>query len=75
MIKKQLFTSIFFLLFLHSFTVQRTLYVDGFNNILGSPMKEDKLLKFAERNSFNILILYQLNKRFPLTDPIKKIAL
>jgi len=77
-IKKQLFTSIFFLLFLHNFAVQRTLYVDGFNNILGSPMKEDKLLKFAERNSFNTLILYQLNKvdkRFPLTDPIKNSTL
>lgn len=57
-----------------NFANQRALYVDGFNNILGSPTKEDKLLKFATRNNFNTLILYQLNKvdkRFPLTDPRK----
>lgn len=59
---------------MHGFASQRALYVDGFSNILGSPMKEDKLLRFAKRNNFNTLILYQLNKvdeRFPLTDPGK----
>lgn len=48
--------------------------MDNFNNILGSPQKEEQLLKFAQRNNFNTLILYQLNKvdkRFPLTDPRK----
>ena len=74
MIKKLLL--FFFLIFCInlSYTADRTLYVDGFSNILGSPTKEDKLLKFAERNSFNTLILYELNKvdkRFSLTDPRK----
>lgn len=41
---------------------QRTLYVDDFSNILGSPSKEDKLLLFAKKNNFKTLILYQLNK-------------
>ena len=53
---------------------QRTLYVDNFNNILGNPSKEDKLLFFAKRNNFNTLILYQLNKvdkRLSLSDPRK----
>lgn len=53
---------------------QKTLYVDNFNNILGSPNKEDKLLLFAKKNNFRTLILYQLNKvdkRWSLTDPVK----
>ena len=57
-----------------AFGNQRALYVDNFNNILGSPQKEEQLLKFAQRNKFNTLILYQLNKvdkRFPLSDPRK----
>lgn len=52
---------------------QRTLYVDNFNNIIGSPNKEDKLLLFAKKNNFKTLILYQLNKvdkKWSLTDPI-----
>ena len=51
---------------------QRTLYVDDFNTIIGSPNKEDKLLLFAKKNNFKTLILYQLNKvdkRWSLTDP------
>lgn len=69
---------LFFLFFLSFFWVlhssQRTLYVDNFNNILGSPQKEDQLLRFAQRNKFNVLMLYELNKvdkRFPLSDPRK----
>lgn len=53
---------------------QRTLYVDDFKNIIGSPSKEDKLLLFAKKNNFKTLILYQLDKvhkRWSLTDPRK----
>ena len=56
------------------FCRQRTLYVDGFINIIGSPSKEDKLLLFAKRNNFKTLILYQLNKVdkiWNLNDPRK----
>ena len=58
----------------NSLYCQRTLYVDDFNNIIGSPNKEDKLLLFAKKNNFKTLILYQLNKvdkRWSLTDPTK----
>lgn len=70
----------FLILFFCLYTVnnvfcrQRTLYVDQFSNILGSPSKEDKLLLFAKRNNFKTLILYQLNKvdkKWNLTDPRK----
>lgn len=44
------------------FSRQRTLYVDNFINIIGSPSKEDKLLLFAKKNNIKTLILYQLNK-------------
>ncbi|WP_439130524.1 hypothetical protein [Polaribacter sp.] len=57
---------------------QRTLYVDNFINIIGSPNKEDKLLLFAQRNNFKTLILYQLNKVdkiWNLTDPRKNSVL
>ncbi len=57
---------------------QRTLYVDNFINIIGSPNKEDKLLLFAKRNNFKTLILYQLNKVdkiWNLTDPRKNSVL
>lgn len=72
---KKLFL-LFFLIFCINlaFADDRALYVDGFSNILGSPTKEDKLLKFAEKYSFNTLMLYDLNKvdkRFSLTDPRK----
>lgn len=53
---------------------QRTLYVDDFNTIIGSPSKEDKLLLFAKKNNFKTLILYQLNKvdkRWSLTNPLE----
>ena len=62
------------LFFTKIFCNQRTLYVDNFNSILGSPTKENKLLSFAKRNNFNTLILYQLNKvdkLHSLTDPRK----
>ncbi|WP_211290306.1 hypothetical protein [Polaribacter gangjinensis] len=52
--------------------LERTLYVDNFNEILGSPIKEDKLLSFAQKNNIKILILYELNKinkRISLSDP------
>lgn len=52
--------------------MDRTLYVDNFNEILGSPSKEDKLLLFAQKNNFKVLILYELNKvnkRITLSDP------
>lgn len=69
------FTLLFCIFFtLNSFSRQRTLYVDNFSNILGSPSKEDKLLLFAKRNNFKTLILYQLNKvdkKWNLTDPRK----
>lgn len=71
---------LFFCIF--SFTInfaeQRTLYVDNFINIIGSPNKEDKLLLFAKRNNFKTLILYHLNKVdkiWNLTDPRKNSVL
>jgi hypothetical protein len=73
-VKKQLFCILFFFFFAKLFCFQRTLYVDNFNNILGKPKKEDKLLIFAQKNNFKTLILYQLNKvdkRLPLSDPKK----
>lgn len=70
---KKTITSIFCLFILtHIMFAQRTLYVDDFNTIIGSPNKEDKLLLFAKKNNFKTLILYQLNKvdkRWSLTDP------
>ena len=65
---------LFFFLFTITNTLfsQRTLYVDDFNNIIGSPSKEDKLLLFAKKNNFKTLILYQLNKvdkKWSLSDP------
>ncbi|TXD56781.1 hypothetical protein ES044_16255 [Polaribacter sp. IC066] len=72
---KKIIFCLFCLFFItSSFCRQRTLYVDNFNNIIGSPSKEDKLLLFAKKNNFKTLILYQLNKvnkRWPLTDPQK----
>lgn len=38
----------------------RGLYVDGFNQILGNPEKEDSLLNYAQQNGFNYLTLYNL---------------
>lgn len=76
---KRTLTCIFCLFFITNiFCRQRTLYVDNFNNIIGSSSKEDKLLLFAKRNNFKTLILYQLNnvdKRIPLTDPNKNTVL
>ncbi|PQJ78815.1 hypothetical protein [Polaribacter porphyrae] len=66
------------LFFTNVYSNQRALFVDGFNNILGSPSKENKLLGFAKKNNFNTLILYELNKidkRFPLTDTRKNSVL
>jgi hypothetical protein len=73
-VKKKVFFVLFLLFFTKLFCFQRTLYVDNFNSILGSPSNEDKLLKFASKNNFNTLILYQLNKvdkQYSLTDPRK----
>ncbi|MFY9241439.1 MAG: hypothetical protein WAO74_00275 [Polaribacter sp.] len=56
------------------FASERTLYVDNFSNILGSPTSEDKLLSFAKKYNFTTLILYELNKvdkRITLSDPRK----
>lgn len=69
--KKNIIFNILILVCTYTFANQRTLYVDNFVNILGSPSKEDKLLLFAKRNNFRTLILYQLNKvdkRWSLTD-------
>jgi len=56
------------------FSTNRTLYVDEFSIILGSPYKEKKLLSFASKYGFDTLILYELNKvdkQYSLTDPRK----
>jgi len=46
------------------------LYVDGFFNIIGDYQKENKLLRYAEINDFNYLILYNTAKihrqKYPL---------
>ena len=76
--KKQLLLGIFLFFFLKQFGYQRTLFVDDFNSILGNPSKEDRLLKFAIKNNFKTLLLYQLNKvdkHSPLTDPNKNSVL
>lgn len=78
MTKQNLLFIFFISVFLNSTAFQRTLYVDGFNSILGRAGKEDKLLKFAIKNNFNTLILYELNKvdkRFPLSDRTKNTPL
>jgi hypothetical protein len=52
----------------------KILYVDGFNNILGSYNRENQLLEFSKENNIQTLILYNLhkiNKRIPLSDPLK----
>lgn len=57
------------------FSTDRTLYIDEFSLILGSPYKEKKLLSFAAKYGFNTLIFYELNKvdkKHSLTDPKKK---
>uniref|UniRef100_UPI004047E740 hypothetical protein n=1 Tax=Polaribacter sp. TaxID=1920175 RepID=UPI004047E740 len=69
---KKLLLIIFLLTSCLFYGLERTLYVDNFNEILGSPAKEDKLLSFAQRNNIKILILYELNKvnkRISLSDP------
>lgn len=38
------------------------LYVNNFDTILGNCHKENRLLKFAQQNSFNYLALYDLHK-------------
>jgi len=52
----------------------RSMYVDNFNNILGSNNNENKLLEFSKKHQITELILYDLhkvNKRFPLGDASK----
>ncbi len=39
----------------------RGFYVNGFNSILGNQSREDSLLRFAENNGFNYLILYEVH--------------
>tara|TARA_R110001592_G_scaffold10314_5_gene53762 strand:- start:3154 stop:4071 length:918 start_codon:yes stop_codon:yes gene_type:complete len=61
-------------LILNSYGFQRKLYVDEFNNILGSYNLEKELLEFSKKNNIHTLILYELNKvnkRFPLNDSSK----
>jgi hypothetical protein len=41
---------------------RRGLYVDGFENILGQRIQEDRLLRFVTVNDFSYLILYDLHK-------------
>ncbi|PIX13421.1 MAG: hypothetical protein COZ74_06350 [Flavobacteriaceae bacterium CG_4_8_14_3_um_filter_31_8] len=61
-VEKKLFLIVFLLTSCFFYGLERTLYVDNFNDILGSPLKEDKLLLFAQKNNFKVLILYELNK-------------
>jgi hypothetical protein len=61
-------------LVLNSYGFQRKLYVDEFNNILGSYHQEQELLEFSKKNNIQTLILYELdkvNKRFPLNNSAK----
>lgn len=61
-------------LILNSFGFQRKLYVDEFNNILGSYNLEKELLEFSKKNNIHTLILYDLNKvhkRFSLGNSAK----
>lgn len=72
--RKYLILIFCFITITSTFCRQRTLYVDGFIDILGNPNKEDNLLLFAKRNNFKTLILYQLNKvdkKWALADPRK----
>lgn len=69
---EKLIIFLFFIFVSNFYAYDRTLYVDNFNEILGSPAKEDKLLLFAQKNNFKVLILYELNKvhkRISLSDP------
>ncbi|PQJ82242.1 hypothetical protein BTO16_06475 [Polaribacter glomeratus] len=61
-------------LILNSYGFQRKLYVDEFNNILGSYNQEKELLEFSKKNNIHTLILYELNKvhkRFSLENSNK----
>ena len=67
-------SSVLTFLVLNSYGFQRKLYVDEFNNILGSYNQEQELLEFSKKNNIQTLILYELdkvNKRFPLNDSSK----
>ena len=71
--KKQLFILFFFLIFMMSFsqdTLYKALYVDGFSDIIDIPSHETALLEYAQKNSFDYLIIYNITKihrnRFPL---------
>lgn len=72
--RKPILFAFFLCIVTNIFSNDRTLYVDNFSNIIGSPNKEDKLLLFAMRNDFKTLILYDLNKVdkiWSLSDPRK----
>ena len=73
-LRKTILFAFFLCIVSNIFGNDRTLYVDNFSNIIGSPNKEDKLLLFAMRNNFKTLILYDLNKVdkiWSLSDPRK----
>lgn len=61
---KKIYTIFFLLFLLLKINVQsqsiKGLYVDGFSQILGSTVKEDSLLNYAQQNGFNYLALYDL---------------
>jgi hypothetical protein len=77
--KLQKLLFLFFLIFSNLLSAtNRILYVDNFNNILGSYNLENKLLEFSRKNDIHTLILYELdkvNKRLPLSDSLKNGAL
>lgn len=75
---KYLISLILTFLVLNCYGFQRKLYVDEFNNILGSYHLEQELLEFSKKNNIHTLILYELNKvhkRFPLDDSTKNSVL
>jgi len=58
----------------YTLSTERELYVNNFNNILGSYHLETELLEFVKNHEINTLILYDLhkiNKRFALGDETK----
>jgi hypothetical protein len=52
----------------------RGLYVDGFNTILGDTAKENNLLRWSKKNSFNVLTLYGLNYFLPNSSSYTSLA-
>jgi hypothetical protein len=52
----------------------RGLYVDGFNTILGDTAKENNLLRWSQKNNFNVLTLYGLNYFLPNSSSYTSLA-